>query len=193
MILATGTPPSSSLLPCALALVGLGCGALLADELPVALPASRYAALERKSMFAPAPPEAAFQPKASFAGDLFVLGLAQFGDKDFVILINRQTREKFSLVTGDKGPDNLELASVRWAEDPAQSVVTVRRGMDSAVLEFDEAAFQKPVVTSAPAAPKTGVAQPPIPRLPILPYRVIHPIPVNPQGSNPRRLRLPGQ
>jgi hypothetical protein len=82
---------------------------------------------------------------------------------------------------------------VRWAANPAQSAVTVRRGADSSVLEFDEAAFEKP----APSAPSTmnvppiqyQVPPPPIPS---------QPAPQNPYMAAPpahldiiRRLRVP--
>jgi len=173
----------------------LGCGALPAQEpgknLPTALPASRYAALERTSMFAPPAPVASTEAKASFAADLFVAGLAQFGGKDFVMIINRRTREKFSLLTGEKGPDGVELAGVRWAEDPAQSAVTVKRGADSSVLEFDEAAFQKPAVQPAANTPQTGPGSfRPTPSMPVMPYQQ-----PSATGAAPatigRRLRIP--
>ncbi len=169
--------------------------ALPDSAIPQAAPANRYAALAAKSMFAPAAAVATIQPKPSFAADLFVVGLAQFGEKDFVMIINRRTRDKFSLVTGgEKGPDDVELSSVRWAANPAQSAVTVRRGLDSSVLEFDEAAFQKP---AAPAPSSLNV--PPI-QYQVPPMPVVPPMP-NAQGQYMtappthrdiiRRLRVP--
>ena len=146
------------------------------DILPHSLPPGRYNALAAKSLFSPAAPVAAIQPKPSFAANLFVVGLAQFDNKDFVMIINRRTHEKFSLLTGgEKGPDDVELASVRWAADPSQSAVTVKRGPDASVLEFDESAFQKPPVQPQvlTAGPRPGMPfRPPLP----IPSRHIFPL-----------------
>ncbi len=111
-------------------------------------------------MFAPATPVALPEAKASFAADLFVVGLAKVGAKDFVIILNRQTREKFSLLSGEPGADGTELAGVDWAEDPSQSRVTIRKGGDSSALQFDESAFKRPAAP-VPGMQGGGVRRPP--------------------------------
>lgn len=131
------------------------------EDFPKAVPLGGYSDLIRKSMFAPATPVVAPEAKASFAADLFVVGLAKMGSKDFVIILNRQTRDKFTLLSGEPGTDGTELASVDWADDPSQSRVTVRKGSESSVLEFDESAFKRPAAPQ-PAMQGGGVKRPPI-------------------------------
>lgn len=88
----------------------------------------------------------------SFAG-MFVTGLAKFGNRDFVYVVNHDTNQTYTLIAGEAaGPEGLALSSVQWAENPGDSVVKVAFGKEIRALPMDKAAFKNPLppVMAAP-------------------------------------------
>jgi hypothetical protein len=156
----------------AIVLVGAIC-ASAATDIPVAKPISRYEKILNKSPFAlataEAPPEA---PTAGFAANFYVSGIAKIGDSDVVNVRSRDQTQSFSLIANEPGPDGITLVSVQWADLVGKSKATIRKGAESAVIEFDQATVQKvlPVVAANPAprqialphvnAPGASITQP---------------------------------
>jgi hypothetical protein len=125
-----------------------------AEPIPSALPADRYSAMGANCPFATATPTvAAPQPQASFAANWFISGIARIGDSDFVTVKARDLSTQFSLFGNEPNSENgVILASVNWSETIGKSTVVLRRGTETAKLEFNEAQIH-----SAPqAAPEPG-------------------------------------
>jgi hypothetical protein len=109
------------------------------ERLPQAHPKSRYEALRKDSPFAlasatPAP----VAPQASFAANWFVSGIARIGDQDFVTIKSRDLAKQFSLYGNHEAVDGVELASVTWSDSVGKSTVILRKGTETAKLEFNE-------------------------------------------------------
>ena len=88
---------------------------------------------------APAGPVA--PPAPSFTQDLYVVGLAKLGSKDFVSIASKDQTQRFSLLLGEQGPDGITVASI--ARDPglAKSKVTLKKGTEFGTIGFDETAL----------------------------------------------------
>jgi hypothetical protein len=145
------------------------------NPVPSAFPIDRYAPLRASSPFAlatfvaPAP-----APQASFAANWFVSGIARIGEDNFVTISSRDLSRQFSLFAGES-KDGVTLASVNWSDDVGKSTVTLRRGAETAQLEFNEAQVHGPAAPTpagparvagvAPVAPVVA-ALPPIPNVP---------------------------
>jgi hypothetical protein len=118
--------------------------------LPEAYPAERYEQLIENSPFAVGTvQEPAAAPDApGFAANLYVMGVAQLRDsegkeRDFVTIKSRADQSTFSLSTGAApNRDGLELGAVEWSPRVGKSKVTIRKGTETAVLEFDQASLQ---------------------------------------------------
>ncbi len=124
------------------------------DPIPSALPADRYSAMGANCPFATATPTVApSQPQASFAANWFISGIARIGDSDFVTVKARDLSTQFSLFGNEPNSENgVILASVNWSETIGKSTVVLRKGTETAKLEFNEAQIH-----SAPqAAPEPG-------------------------------------
>lgn len=137
-------------------------GSALAAEvtIPQPLPAARYERMVEKSPFALAtPPAVVAVPQASFAANWFVSGIARLGEQDFVAIKSRDQSTAFTLHGRDPNlENNVALASIDWNEAIGKSTVIVKRGTETAKLEFNEAEVRGPVqVTPLPGA------KPPIP------------------------------
>jgi hypothetical protein len=162
----------------ALLLAALAHGApALAVEgaIPSHYPPDRYAAMVAQSPFAlatpVAPPPAA--PERGFAADWYVTGLARYEDKDFVSIKSRDLATSFSLY-GQEESNGVTLVGVEWSNERGKSTVTVRKGGETARLEFNQAELQ----SSAPPAPRPVAGQPPVPGRPIAPGQQAPPRPV---------------
>ena len=145
--------------------------------LPEAYPAERYEKLIENSPFAVGTPQ---EPPAApdapgFATNLYVMGVAQLRDtegkeRDFVTIKSRADQSTFSLSSGAvPNPDGIELGAVEWSQRVGKSKVTIRKGTETAVLEFDQAALQ--------AAPLSGGAGGAPQNLQPTPPRSGHPVP----------------
>ena len=129
---------------------------------------TRYEKMVRKSPFAPATAAPTTAPTPGFAANLYVTGMAKMGDRDFVSIASRDQSTRFSLFTGDTNSQDIQLVSVQWSDAIGKSKVTVKKGNEFGVLEYDQALIQKaaamqppPPIPGAPQIP--GLAQPPRP------------------------------
>jgi len=156
-------------------------GSITAD-IPTSFPPARYEQMAGKSPFALATPVTPVVQTPSFAVNLYLTGVAKIGNTDFVSIASRdQSQPRFSLSSDDPpNKDGISLVSVAWSDKPGQSRVVVKKGIEPATLEFDQAALNSPV---PPQANSMVGARPPLP----LPGQPI--IPTQPQGA--RRIILP--
>lgn len=138
----------------ALAMVSPNLPTLAEDAVPSAFAKGRYEALRVRSPFAVATVVAAPAPQASFAANWYVGGVARLGDNYFVTIQSRDLSKQFSLVSGQE-VDGVMLASVNWSDEVGKSTVILRRGTETAKLEFNEAQLHGPA-TTATASPAPG-------------------------------------
>jgi hypothetical protein len=109
-------------------------------------------------------PVATPAPQASFAANWFVSGIGRIGGKDFVSIKSRDLSTQFSLYAGEQRRANeIALVSVTWSDAVGKSTVILRKGTETAKLEFNEAEVHQapkgPVM--AGNAPANNVARPP--------------------------------
>jgi len=148
------------------------------NEIPESFPPARYVQMAAKSPFALATPVAASTMQTpSFAANLFVEGIAKIGDADYVSIVSRDksTTAPFSLIAGETGENEISLVSIEWSEQIGKSKVTIKKGSEFAVLEFDQAAL---MAQSAPQSPMQPPQPPTVPHLPQQPgdgRRIIFP------------------
>lgn len=130
------------------------------DVLPNAWPPNRFESLIQKSPFAPATPTAA--PVApNFAANLYISSVAAIGEKYLVSVASREQPNKTFISTDEPSPDGLALVSVQYSSEIGKSKVTVKKGGETATLEFDQAALR----SAAPAAGAPSALDPQAPRL----------------------------
>jgi hypothetical protein len=130
-------------------------------SLPGAWPASRFENLIQRSPFAPATPPVAPVVTANFASSLYVSSIAAIGDKYLVTISSREQPNKIFLATGEEGADGLTLVGVEYSDESGKSKAVVKKGDETATLEFDQAAIQQGAAQAAaqaaapvPAAPR---------------------------------------
>ena len=136
----------------ALAFVVPGSLAAADDAVPSAFDKSRYESLRGKSPFAMATAVAAPTAQASFAVNWFVTGVARIGDMNFVTIKSRDLTTQFSLY-GEESVDGVMLASVNWSDTIGKSTVILRKGTETARLEFNEAQLRAVATAAASPAP----------------------------------------
>jgi len=121
------------------------------DPVPTALPKERYGTMSARSPFALTTAAAPVQTQGSFAANWFVSGIARLNDEDFVSIKARDLSAQFSLFGRETHPQNgVALASVNWSDAIGKSTVILRRGTETAKLEFNEAELRQPATTAAP-------------------------------------------
>jgi hypothetical protein len=126
--------------------------------LPEAYPAERYEKLIENSPFAVGTPQEPSVPADApgFATNLYVMGVAQLRDaegkeRDFVTIKSRADQTTFSLSTGAApNGEGIELGAVEWSQRVGKSKVTIRKGTETAVLEFDQASLQSAPLSGGP-------------------------------------------
>lgn len=136
-----------------LALVVFSCRSSWSEEnaIPQAFPTDRYAAMRKHCPFAistgaPAPTP----PQPSFAANWFVSGIARIDESDFVTIKARDQSAQFSLYGHEPNPQNqVALVSIDWVDGVGKSSVTVRKGSETAKLEFNEAVVHGPAQGAA--------------------------------------------
>lgn len=163
--------------------------------LPMQFSVDRYAAMRAHSPFAIAtgtPPPTAPQP--SFAANWFVSGIARIGDDDYVTVKARDQSSQFSLFGHEPNPQNqVVMVSIDWVDGIGKSSVTVRKGAETAKLEFNEAVVHGPPQGAraqvAPANNPNGQARTPVP------IAGARPAPASQPMQNPRSIPIaaPGQ
>jgi hypothetical protein len=131
--------------------------AVAENPVPESVPAARYAALLEHSPFAVATAVAetpTSQP--TFAANWFVSGAARIGAQNFVTIQSRDLGHQFSLFDGEVVED-VSLVEVNWSDEVGKSTVILRKGAETAKLEFNEAQIRgqgaTPVAAAAPASP----------------------------------------
>ena len=126
-------------------------------------PTARYAGMMEQSPFALATVvEAPQEPKESFAANWELVGLADLKDpngvtKTFVSIRSRDRRVSFTLIGDEVSKDEdsmgVSVQSVDWQEGSRKSTVMLKKGNETAKVEFgQDTAPQAP-----PAAPVAGV------------------------------------
>lgn len=147
-----------------------------AGDLPVVYPPARYEQMVKKSPFALATPVVAAPATPGFATNLYVTGVAKIGNADFVSISTRDQQSRFSLLAGESSSEGISLVSVEWSDQIGKSRVTVKKGTEFAVLEFDQAALvSNPIQVPPQVAPPPMPVQPGV--RPNVPGRVILPNP----------------
>ncbi len=132
---------------------------------PEKLPLNRYDAMREQSPFALAtvvePPKA---PTESFAANWELTGLAKLRDgqgleRDFVTIRSRDKRVSFSLFGDEPSTDpdarGITIAAVDRSPATRKSKVTLKRGVETAVVEFGQE-VAPPRCRPTPAAPMAG-------------------------------------
>lgn len=124
--------------------------------MPTAFDKSRYESLRTKSPFAVATAVTTPAPQASFAANWFITGVARIGDNNFVAIKSRDLVTQFSLY-GDEPANGVALASVNWSDSIGKSTVILRKGTETAQLEFNEAQLRAaPSATATTNPPPAG-------------------------------------
>jgi hypothetical protein len=147
--------------------------------IPRQAPADRYAGMIEHSPFALATAAPAAAPAGpSFAANWYIAGIARDGDVDFVTIKSRDATVQFSL-RGKEDQQGVVLEQINWSDEPLKSTVSVRKGNELALLQFNEAVVHGPAAQAPAAAaagtaggkpvgtPATGVAVPPLPNQPV--------------------------
>ena len=127
--------------------------------IPEAMPNDRYDLMIARSPFSVATPEV--EPSApSFAEKLFVMGIAKLGSEDMVTISSRGTTDRpFTLVGTEDAFEGISLVSVEWSDEVGKSRVTLKKGSEVGVIQFNEAVIKTPIAVT-PASGK----RPPVPR-----------------------------
>lgn len=133
---------------------------------PEKLPLNRYDAMREQSPFALAtvvePPKA---PTESFAANWELTGLAKLRDgqgleRDFVTIRSRDKRVSFSLFGDEPSTDpdarGITIAAVDRSPATRKSKVTLKRGVETAVVEFGQEVAPPPLPPN-PGGPNGGV------------------------------------
>jgi hypothetical protein len=138
--------------------------------IPTAYPSSRYETLRTNSPFSLATaPAVTPTAEPSFATNWFVSGIGRIGDADFVTIKSRDLATQFSIFGGETdGKTGVAIVSVNWSEAVGKSSVILRKGTETAKLEFNESEVR---VTPAPAVsiPAAAVKAPEEHRMPLPP------------------------
>ena len=160
--------PRSFTVGCVLLIIQSLCAfsvrAEIQGDIPAGFPPARYEQMVKKSPFALATPVATAAAAPGYAANLYVTGIAKIGTADFVSISSRDQQSKFSLLSGETGKDDITLVSVEWSDQIGKSKVTIKKGAEFAVLEFDQAALQTPMQAAGQGPQLPG--QPAMPQLP---------------------------
>jgi len=139
---------------------------IIAALLFTAFPKTRYDAVREHSPFAVATAEAPpVAPQASFASNWFVSGIGRLGDEDFVTIKSRDLSTEFSLFGREAdSATGVAVASVNWTDEVGKSTVILRKGTETAKLEFNEAEVHATPAgnpQAKPGAPAPNAMNPP--------------------------------
>jgi hypothetical protein len=143
------------------------------QAIPVAWPASRYEKLMARSPFALATPaQPGSGPQASFAMNWYVSGIGRLHGQDFVTIESRDLAQRFSLF-GHEPNAGVMLSSIEWSDRVGKSMVTIKKGNETATLEFNEAAVQGAGLVASPAGnPLSGTRAAPCGKLMVQPSAI---------------------
>jgi len=131
------------------------------QPLPTPFPAARYEQMTQKSPFAvatsTAPPAAA---TPDFASQLYVDGVAHFGQTDYVAIKSRDASKPVAMfvAVGASTVDGMHVDAIRWSDQLGKSTVDVSKAGEKATLQFDEATLKEsqgaPVADAGPQFPR---------------------------------------
>ncbi len=177
---------------CIVALLTVG-SARADDPLPQPAAPKRYDALAAHSPFAPptgpAPAPAATPtppPGPSWSDNLVVTSIMQNGNDYTATVLEKDTSARYLVRSGVKREDNqLELATVTWADKPEAIKVTLRKGNQLGDVHFDASATS--TSGTAPGLPPGRVPAPPVNFHP--PPGVPSSVPNPPGGQPPNVVR----
>jgi len=190
-------------LPIVLALAAAPLRAEDPEPIPRAWPSVRYEQMMRQSPFALATPvEPTPDSQASFAANWFVSGIGRLDGEDFVTIKSRDLSTQFSLYGHDENLENkVTLASIEWSEKIGKSTVIIKRGAETAKLEFNEADVNGPAQVTTAKGPPAGGARTGTPMAKAgakpgaTPFQALPGLPLLPQprspGATPPANRLP--
>jgi hypothetical protein len=153
------------------ALGAAGAMAEPAQPLPTPFPEARYQAMSEHSPFAVATvaaPVAAATP--GFAMQLYVNGIAHWGNTDYVAIKSRDPDSKgkvYFVEVGKTTDDGIKVERIRWSDEMGKSTVDVSKGGERATLVFDQDA----IATAASQAGAQAQSLPMI-RQPLYPGQV---------------------
>lgn len=115
---------------------------LAVESIPKEWPKERYQQISLRSPFALATPVSTADPTASFAANLYITGLAKIDAQDFVYISTRDQQTRYTLASGIAGPEDMSLVRIEWNPQVGKSKVTISKGGETGVLEFDQAVIQ---------------------------------------------------
>lgn len=162
------------------------------SAIPEPFPSTRYEAMLAQSPFALATPVAAPPAPAErgFASDWYVTGLGYFEEKDYVSIKSRDLSTSFSLY-GTEPVNGVSLVGVEWSNERGKSAVTVKKGEDTARIEFNQAELQTTAPTPLPGAqPGLRPGQPQGGNRPVV-TPIQNQLPVTSQPGIPGRVGIP--
>ncbi len=157
-----------------------------ADGLPKPVDKARYDRLRTHSPFSLATaPAATPPPQAAFAANWFVAGVGRIGDTDFVSVKSRDLATAFTLFGNEPDATGVTLTSVNWSDALGKTTVILKKGAETAKLEFNEAELRAKPAAAAPGVnpaangpprPGTppGAAPMPNPQVAAVPNQGVH-------------------
>lgn len=104
---------------------------------PAPYPVDRYEAGWNTNPFTLKTAAVAIQ-KESFAKDLFLGGMYQFGQEITVILVNSKTRERIRLVSTKTSPNGMRIKSATILNSLRDSYAEIEKGGEVAIIRHDE-------------------------------------------------------
>lgn len=124
---------------------------------PEAHPLKHFDVIWKKNPFTLKTAPAAIQ-KESFAKDLVLGSMVQFGKETIVVVVNTKTRERTELVTGEAAANGMKIKSANLQETRQDSSVEIEKGGEVAVLHYDESFLKQLAASNAAAEQKRPVA-----------------------------------
>jgi hypothetical protein len=113
------------------------------QPLPTPFPEMRYRQMSARSPFAvPASTAPVTATTPDFAAQLYVDGVAHFGQTDYVAIKSRDLSKPLVefVSVGNTTYDGIKVERVTWSDNLGKSTVDVRKGAEKATLVFDQAA-----------------------------------------------------
>jgi len=129
-----------------------------AAAIPARVPPERYQTLWERSPFE-IPVAAESSPVTGIRAEWLLTSLSRSGGKPFAILVSKGTGESVVIRQGEEGAHGFTLVDAVIAQDFKNSRATVRRGAESAELQFQE----QELATLVSAAPQAQAAPAPSP------------------------------
>jgi hypothetical protein len=141
---------------------------MAAQDPQPSFPTSRYDKMLEESPFAlatPVAPPAA--PKDSFTKDWVLEALSKNRDeqgveRDWVSIRSRDQTQRFQLYGNDPNAEGVSIASVERSPQTGKSKVTLKKGNEFGVVEYDQMLIESPIAASGGDGPasRTGASAP---------------------------------